>query len=234
MSNAWCSTSPINTMYCHTFVHWLTKKRLWVTVAIIIIIDHLYMVLFSALEQTPCTPVLCDSGRVTVAFRIALKKLKNPPKLCNDSDIWLCGWCHMKLLPSQPTFCVHHTTMRQFSHFIWSNICSVHVCSAVTCHLHFWQNDWDLLCATAVTQGQNGYWNKGQHRMLTLEKKICPMLLHGLKPMNVDHESNHWAIPTPHQMADNSNKEVAALAASYLPFQSWDERTKAITSSSVT
>ena len=24
---------------------------------------------------------------------------------------------------------------------------------AVTCHLHFWQNDQDLLCATVVTRG---------------------------------------------------------------------------------
>ena len=30
----------------------------------------------------------------------------------------------------------------------------------VTCHLHFWQHDWDLLCATAVTWGWNGYRNK--------------------------------------------------------------------------
>ena len=28
---------------------------------------------------------------------------------------------------------------------------------AVTCHLHFWQNDRDLLRATAVTRGWNGY-----------------------------------------------------------------------------
>ena len=32
---------------------------------------------------------------------------------------------------------------------------------AVTCHLHqFWQNDWDLLRATAVTRGWNGYRKK--------------------------------------------------------------------------
>ena len=37
--------------------------------------------------------------------------------------------------------------------FIWSHVCWVHVCSAVTCHLHFWQNDWDLLHATVVTWG---------------------------------------------------------------------------------
>ena len=30
-------------------------------------------------------------------------------------------------------------------------MCSVHVCSAVTCHLHFWQNNQDRLHATMVT-----------------------------------------------------------------------------------
>ena len=33
----------------------------------------------------------------------------------------------------------------------------VHACSPVICHLHFWQSGWDLLHATAVTQGWNGY-----------------------------------------------------------------------------
>ena len=31
---------------------------------------------------------------------------------------------------------------------------------AVTCHLRFWQSDGDLLRATAVTWGWNGYRNK--------------------------------------------------------------------------
>ena len=35
------------------------------------------------------------------------------------------------------------------------NICMVHVCLTVTCHLHFWQNDQDLLRATAVTASCN-------------------------------------------------------------------------------
>ena len=33
-------------------------------------------------------------------------------------------------------------------------------CLAVTCHLHFWQNDRDFLRATVVTRGWNGYRNK--------------------------------------------------------------------------
>ena len=37
-------------------------------------------------------------------------------------------------------------------HFMQSHVLKVCACLAVTCHLHFWQNDRDLLCATAVTQ----------------------------------------------------------------------------------
>ena len=46
-------------------------------------------------------------------------------------------------------------------HFIQSHTGRVYVCLAVTSHLHFGQNDPDLLvlCATAVTQGWNGYRN---------------------------------------------------------------------------
>ena len=40
----------------------------------------------------------------------------------------------------------------------------VHACLAVTCHLHFWQNDWDLSRATAVTQGRNRYRNKSAQK----------------------------------------------------------------------
>jgi len=41
--------------------------------------------------------------------------LKYPLKWCTDSGIWLLhGWCHVKLLPSQHKFCVHHTIMHKF------------------------------------------------------------------------------------------------------------------------
>ena len=35
----------------------------------------------------------------------------------------------------------------------------MYACLAVTCHLHFWQNDRDFLRATVVTRGWNGYRN---------------------------------------------------------------------------
>ena len=57
-------------------------------------------------------------------------------------------------------------------HFMQSHICKV----------HFWQNDLDLLRATAVTRGWNGYRSKSQHRKLTPEKKNIPPLLQGLEP----------------------------------------------------
>ena len=64
----------------------------------------------------------------------------------------------------------------------------------------YWQSGRDLLPATGVTWGWNGYRNMSQHRKLALEKKIHLPLLQGLEPMTfwlwVPH-SNHWAIPAP-------------------------------------
>ena len=76
----------------------------------------------------------------------------------------------------------------------------MYACLAVTCHLHFWQNDRDFLRATAVTRGWNGYRNKSQHRKSTLEKKILPPFQQGFEPATFQSRvrcSNHWAIPAP-------------------------------------
>ena len=64
--------------------------------------------------------------------------------------------------------------------------------------LHSWQNDWDLLRATAAPRGWNGYRSKSHHRKLTLEKKILPPLLRGFEPATFRSQvrrSNYWAIP---------------------------------------
>ena len=63
-----------------------------------------------------------------------------------------------------------------------SHIRKVYACLAVTCHLHFWQNDRDFLRATVVTRGWNRYRNKSQHRKSTLEKKILPPFQQGFEP----------------------------------------------------
>ena len=90
------------------------------------------------------------------------------------------GWCHtMKLLPSRRVCVPHHTTMHHVTSCKATNVRCIRVSLAVTCHLHFWQNDRDLLRATAVTRGWNGYQNKSQHRKFTVETEILPPLLQG-------------------------------------------------------
>ena len=69
-------------------------------------------------------------------------------------------------------------------HFMQSHIRKVYACLAVTCHLHFWQNDRDLLRATVVTRGWNGYRNKGQHRKSTLgEEKFSRLSSRDSNPL---------------------------------------------------
>ena len=70
-----------------------------------------------------------------------------------------------------------------------SHIRKVYACLAVTCHLHFWQNDRDFLRATVVTWGWNGYRNKSQHRKSTLEKKILPPFQQGFEPATFQSQS---------------------------------------------
>ena len=113
------------------------------------------------------------------------------------SPVWLLhSWYDMELLPSRHKFCGHTIQPCASLHrvmFISSHIHRAHLCLAVNCHLHFWQNDWDLLHANVVTQGWNWYQTD------TLEKKIIPPPQPGLKPKTFWSRvwcSNHWAIPT--------------------------------------
>ena len=79
-------------------------------------------------------------------------------------------------------------------HVMQSHIRKVYACLAVTCPVHFWQNDRDLLRATAVIRGWNGYRNKSQHRKSTLEKKILPPFQQGFEPATFQSRvrcSNH-------------------------------------------
>ena len=64
------------------------------------------------------------------------------------------GWCHMKLLPSWSVPCTPYNHAQ--CHFMQSHKRKVHACLAVTCHLHFWQNDQDLLWV-----GNDAGWKDG-------------------------------------------------------------------------
>ena len=139
--------------YMHVGTHTHTHThRLWGLFIIIIIIisDYFYVALFSCLEQTHCTHVTSDSEWVTVSFYHALFNIHRSGVLtalfgcCMAGATWNCcrlGACSVYAI--QP-----HTSSR--CHFMQSHIVRVHVCSAVTCHLHFWQNDREISGATAI------------------------------------------------------------------------------------
>ena len=127
------------------------------------------LALFSALEQTHCARMwFYMSEQIFIAcFWISGEMV------CLQR--WH-GWCHMKLQPSRRVLCTPYNHAP--CHFMQSHIRKVYACLAVTCHLLFWQNDRELLRATVVTRGWNGYRNKSQHRKMTLEKTILPPLLY--------------------------------------------------------
>ena len=104
------------------------------------------------------------------------------------------------------------------------HIRKVYACLAVTCHLHFWQNDRDFLRATVVTRGWNGYRNKSQHRKSTLEKKILPPFQQGFEPATFQSRvlcSNHWAIPAPQSRENSSFFLLPGVAASHFYVRAW-------------
>ena len=115
------------------------------------------------------------------------------------------------------------------------SIRKVYACLAVTCHLHFWQNDRDFLRATVVTRGWNGYRNKSQHRKSTLEKKILPPFQQGFEPETFQsrvRRSNHWAIPAPCWLVTVTCPFVHALSneagagqfmTDFLPLTTWSQ-----------
>ena len=134
-----------------------------------VVVDRFYIALFPALEQTHCARILHE----WLAFFYSAF-FGYPPKWCTYSAGMACTtWNCCRL----GAFCVHAPC-----HFMQNQIRKIRTCLAVTCHLHFWLNDWDLLRVTSVTRGWNKYQTKSQHRKLTPEKKILLLLLQGLEP----------------------------------------------------
>ena len=76
-----------------------------------------------------------------------------------------------------------------------------HIHLAVTCHLHFWQNDWDLLHATVVTRGVTDTEIRVSTESQPWSRKFSHRSCRDSNPRPFSHEwqSNHWAIPAPHK-----------------------------------
>ena len=80
------------------------------------------------------------------------------PKWCTCGAVWLShGWpvLHKTAAISMHVLCTpyNHAPVYSVTSFKATYIGRL----AVTCHLHFWQNDQDLLHATVVTWGWNRY-----------------------------------------------------------------------------
>ena len=136
--------------------------------------DRLYSAILRSLEQTHCARMwFYMSDWLFIARFLNIHRSGVLTALA-----WLVP--HETAAVSAQVLCTPYNQAP--CHFRQSHIRKVYACLAVTCHLHSWQNDRDLLRATAVTWGWNRYQNKSQHRKLTLEKKILPPLLQGFEP----------------------------------------------------
>ena len=109
------------------------------------------------------------------------------------------GWCQVKTayLGACSVYTLQLCTNLQ-CHFIQTHIHMVHVCLAVTFHLYFWLNDQDLLHATAVTQGWNGYWNNNQQRKLAWRRKFSHRSCQDSNPRPFDQEYGALPLSYPH------------------------------------
>ena len=121
-----------------------TPEHNWLMIA--------YIVLFSALLSR-LTALTCGSAWVTSFIARFLN-------INRSGVLTVLAWLvpHATAAVSAQVQCTPYNHAP--CHFMQSHIRKVYACLAVTCHLHFWQNDCDLLRATVVTQGWNGYWNR--------------------------------------------------------------------------
>ena len=66
----------------------------------------------------------------------------------------------------------------------------VHACLGVTCHLHFWQNDWGLLCATAIKWGWIKHWIRVNTQSWPWRRKFSRQSCQDSNSRPFDHESS--------------------------------------------
>ena len=96
-------------------------------------------------------------------------------------------------------------------HFIQSHIRKVHASLAVTCHLHFWQNDRGLLRATAVTRGWNGYRIRVSTESWPWRRKFSRRSSRDSNPRPFDHESGALTTelsPLPSKLDDKQTEKL--------------------------
>ena len=121
-----------------------------------VVVRRFCIALFSTLKRTHCACMW-----FYMSDQLFIARFLNSHQWCTYSAdmagaTWNC--CHLG------AFSVHYIYNHAPCYFTQSHIRKVYACLAVTCHLRFWQNDQDLLHATAVTLGWNGCQNKSAQK----------------------------------------------------------------------
>ena len=105
----------------------------------------------------------------------------------------------MKLLPFRHILCTLYKHAPR--HFMQSHTRKVHAYLAVTCHLHFWQNYQDLVCATVVTWGgmESRPWSR----------KFSSCSCRDLNPQPFNHKSGNFTIELSPLWVGNGNSSIS-------------------------
>ena len=156
-----------------------------------------------------CAPKTCDSQWLKLF--IVFLNVHQSDVLTTLFGCYMAGamWSYC-CLSAHSVYTIQPCTSLQ-CHFIPSHLHRVHVCLAVTCHLHFWHNDRDFFMCYCSDTRWNGYLNESQHRKLNLEKIFSHHSYWDLNPWLFNHESstvNYWAIHAPQ---DTQNFEFLNL-----------------------
>ena len=179
-----------------------------------------YTALISASGRIHCTLVVCNSERVTVILHSTFLKFHWSSVVSVLSGCYMAGakWncCHLGTCFEYTT---PHTSLH--CHLIWSHIRRMHVCLAVTCHLHLWQNDWDPSWTTVGTL----WWNDTENNLIRICRENWPwgrnflLIVLGVEPITfwsgVWHSTtklsllftNHWTHQFYHQLLVECTRE---------------------------
>ena len=128
-------------------------------------------------------------------------------------DGWFHTWRGMPVAKDRCTMVVSRGTTSGQRHSHQSDCVTsrMYACVSVTGHLHFWQNDWGLLHATAVTQGWNGHQKIKSAHKVNSGKKILLPLLPGFELTTFRSQvwcSYQQAIPAPQDIQHHPNITV--------------------------
>ena len=148
--------------------------------------DCIYMALLSALEQTRCTFIACDSKWVTQLF---VACFEYSPKWCTLQHYLVVTW----LVPCRTVAILAHsvytTQLCTMSHCHITSHKATQVgcmcCNLPHALLAEWPKSFTCYCGNTCVEQIS----------VTLEKKILPLLMWGLKPATFRSRvwcSNHW------------------------------------------